>query len=211
MSKAKGHVLNLLGGLVLSSARVHAIDAPEPAFRVLTLDLDGAKAAQPGDKIQILLPDRSVRTYTPIGWGDQTRVVVYRHDPQTPAGRWIDALQVGDTLRFVGPQRSLRLAEGPVTLLGDETSIGVAASYALARPGQVTARFELGVEAANTLASVGLADAVTDGKLTEGVTGTVGITGGGALIQRARAELRTAGVKDIRVKAYWVAGKSGLD
>jgi NADPH-dependent ferric siderophore reductase len=46
-------------------------------------------------------------------------------------------VKAGDELTFMGPQRSLSLDPGPVILVGDETSVAVAASFELERPGQV--------------------------------------------------------------------------
>jgi NADPH-dependent ferric siderophore reductase len=213
MGSLKGRIFDLLKGVALQEATVRAVDAPDPDLRVITLDVTDRGRYTPGCKLQVLLPDRSVRTYTPAGWGEHTRLVAHRHDPQTPAGRWLDGLAIGDAVRFAGPQRALQLPEGAITLLGDATSIATAAAYAYDRPGQVDARFLMPQTPRATLDAVGLADARVEeplDALLEGVNGVVGVTGSGAFVKQARAVLRERGAQ-VKVKAYWIAGRTGLD
>src|SRR5262249_31616167 len=56
-----------------------------------------------------------------------------------PGARWIAEVTVGSEVHFAGPQRSLALPKGPVVIVGDETSVGVAASYAAERAEDVHA------------------------------------------------------------------------
>lgn len=215
MASTKGRVLQWLGGWVLAEGRVEAVREVDRNF--LVLRVRAPLAAGPGDKIQVLLPEQDVRTYTPIPEDEPdvfSLVVLRRGD--TPAGRWAASVAVGDTLRFVGPQRSLSLPDGPVGLIGDATSVAVAAAYARRRP--TVAAFVTDVDLTGVLAAVGLAGSpVFSGlnaveRAVEAVTGpsAIGVTGGGELVQQARTALRARGVNP-RVKAYWVAGRPGLD
>jgi NADPH-dependent ferric siderophore reductase len=198
-------------------------------YRRLTLSTDVRKegAYQPGDKIQLLLPSLDVRTYTPVGWTaeGETEILVFRHSPTTPAGAWVAEVKAGDSFSFAGPQRSLNIPAGPVLLVGDETSIAVMAAYARHRPGLCSALLEVEEEEAALLAAqalgLGQPRLVRRGAggtlgaallelLAERGTVSVGLTGSGSLVQRAREVLREKGGPAPRIKAYWVPGKVGL-
>lgn len=231
MSSGKGRFFRLLSGLMLDSARVEAVEAPAPRFRLIRLaDTSTAdEALEPGDKLQVLLPGDDVRTYTPIGWsGRRTTLLAWLHG-DAPGATWARAVKAGDTLQYLGPQRSLRLSPGRVVLIGDETSVAVAAAFQRARPGQVTAI--LATDAPDEVAAAARAAGlegpvlVSPGAPDEGPAAvveaalgalgrgeaTVGLTGGAHLIQAVRAGLRARGVPDPKVKAYWAAGRAGLD
>ncbi|MEN0068642.1 MAG: hypothetical protein AAGA48_41375 [Myxococcota bacterium] len=222
MASTKGRVLNLLGSWVLSEAEVLSVEPVGDRF--VHLDVQGPDAAPyaPGTKIQIVLPSRDVRTYTPIGWNSgRFQLLAFRHAGQTPAMRWLDTVRAGERLRFVGPQRSLSLPEGPITFIGDETAIAVAAAYRKARADfKVLFEVEDGLEVQPTLNRVGLEDAQvvsrgdrTDPVLLDAVApgAQVGMAGGGAMVQRVRAALRERGVTAFKVKTYWLQGRAGLD
>jgi NADPH-dependent ferric siderophore reductase len=224
---AKGRFFKLFGGL-LTASEVTRVRDLSGGFHFIELQvLPGGRAAwQPGDKVQLLLPSDDTRTYTPIHWGPDgaMALLVYAHGA-TPAAHWVRQVKAGDELRFAGPSRSLSLAPGPVVLIGDETSLAVAASYARARPGQVRAFVEVsaGAKVDEALRALDLDQVVVvqrqpaaprGAALVEelpALEGSVGITGNGELIQRVRSALRARGVKNIKVKAYWVEGRAGLD
>jgi len=214
MGSGKGVLLRWLGGVALRSATVTAVEAPAPRYLRFRLRGDVPRG-EPGDKVQVLLPGDDVRTYTPFAWADDGgarafSLLVFLHG-DSPATRWAKALRVDDTVRFVGPQRALRMPDGPLLLVGDETSLAVAASYAEARPGQVDAVFEGDVPEA-VLRDLGLrARVCAPGEAAsrlDATTATVGVTGSGALIQRVR---EVAGRTVARVKAHWIAGRVGID
>ena len=232
MSSAKGKFARWFGGLFLQDTVVTEVSELGSSFR--RIDLSGPPRAtagwQAGDKVQVLFPSDDVRTFTPTRWTDAGATTLLVHlRAEGTASAWARGLAVGQPVRFVGPQRSLRMAEGPVVLVGDETSIGVAASYAAERPGQVAAVLEVGedVDPGPALLAVGLGDAAVvrrragdahHADLVAAVldaTGrrpaAVGITGGGDLIRGVRAGLAARGVRDAKVKAYWVPGKVALD
>lgn len=203
MSSAKGRILRLLENLVLREARVLDKRTVGP-FVELTVDSLGD--AQPGDKIQILLPDNDVRTYTPIASAPPTLLVHLHAD--TPGPRWARSVAVGEVFRFKGPDRSLRLPDGPVVIVGDETSVAVAKAFTIARPGAVTALIEGpfaldGMRAFERGDYASIAAAIPDGA-------TVALTGGAALVVAVRHALRARGINAI-TKTYWAPGRVGID
>lgn len=224
----KSRLLSLLGGLVLQERVVRAVRVPSSSFRIVDLapPPSGERAWGPGDKVQVLLDDEDeVRTYTPVASGadGSMSLVAFVHG-DTPASRWAQRVTAGQRVRFMAPARSLSMPPGPITLIGDETSLAVAAAYARARPGEVRALFEVGDGAAtaDTVSELGLADVTIATRTGDGhgaalldaigdVRGSVGLTGGGALIQRVRDGLRDGGVRDIKAKAYWIEGRRGID
>ncbi len=230
MPSLKGQFLNLFGKSFLAKATVRSVEDIGAQYRRLVLSTDVKKegAYQPGDKIQLLLPSLDVRTYTPVGWTaeGETEILVFRHSPGSPAGGWVANVKVGDSFSFAGPQRSLNIPSGPVLLVGDETSIAVAAAYTRHRPGLVAALLEVEEEGAAQKAATALglgqprlvrrgAEGALSAAILEllaergGVS--VGLTGSGSLVQRAREVLREKGGPAPRIKAYWVPGKTGLD
>jgi NADPH-dependent ferric siderophore reductase len=222
----KGRFLRFFSSL-LKEGEVIAVQELSPAFRLLRIRAGAERVDwRPGDKMQVLFPSNDVRTYTPLDWsGDGTTTLLAYLHGDTPASRWARQLAVGQRLHFVGPQRSLSMPEGAIALIGDETSLAVAASYARVRPGQVRCIFELQASASAEAAldELGLGAALvihrepgTPGgvsltKALPALSGPVGITGGGELVERARAALRARGIRDIKTKAYWVEGRVGLD
>lgn len=225
----KSRLLSLLGGLLLSERDVRDVRSLSASFRLIELapPSSGKGTHRPGDKVQVLLDGQDeVRTYTPIAWGsDGSMALLAFVHGDTPASRWAKAIEKGQRLRFLAPQRSLSMDEGAITLIGDETSLAVAASYARSRPGRVRALFEIEESTAldDVAKEIGVSDAtiVTRSKSAprgsalldaiRDVKGPVGLTGGGELIQTVRARLRDQGVKDIKSKAYWIEGRRGID
>ena len=113
----KGMILRWLGAVALREATVTTCASPAP--RYLRVRLRGAvPRGEPGDKVQVLLPGDDVRTYTPFAWSDEGEargfsLLVFLHG-DTPAARWARSLREGDVVRFVGPQRALRMPDGPL-------------------------------------------------------------------------------------------------
>lgn len=215
MASPKGRILSLLGGLVLREHPISSVTTLSPRFRLIRLGPPDPRPG-PGDKLQLLLPGDDVRTYTPFVDGDRVALLAWLHG-RGPGSRWAATVAPGGNLRFVGPQRSLNLPDGPVTLVGDETSLGVALAYQRSRSG-VTALIE--TEAPDEVAAVGVA---LGGRFTTFARGDhaaiasaaraagrpVGLTGGGALVTGVRRALD--GAVTVKPKAYWVEGRAGLD
>lgn len=223
MSSPKGKMARLFGGLLLRRATI-ATAEDVGGFRRLVLRGDRA-ACPAGTKLQILLPSDDMRTYSPVASPDGMVLVGWKH-AGGPGGQWIAEVKAGSEVRFVGPQRSLELPSGPVIVVGDETSVAVAGSFEVERPGQVQALFQAGsVEDTRAAAqSVGLRSAFVfprgeTNQLVEAVAAAhaaapqavVGLTGGSELVLAVRNALRKQGIRDVKTKAYWIPGKRGLD
>lgn len=206
MSSAKGQLLRWLGDFVLNESTVRAVELREP---FATIELDPIVGVEPGDKIQVLLPSNDVRTYTPIA-GSVTTLVAHLH-ADTPGPRWARAVRVGDRVRFKGPDRCVRLPEGRVTIVGDATSIATALAFAAARPGAVTALIEGSAPFEGLRSFVG-EPSHTHAAIAEAIdpSSAVVLTGGSALVQGVRAQLRKRSI-DAKTKAYWAPGRVGLD
>ena len=162
----------------------------------------------------------------------RTRILCYAHG-DGPGVAWVRNLKSGGECDIFGPRRSLDVTDvpGPLAILGDETSIGLA--HALLhqdRARAVECRFEVeDVEASRRVtAHLDLDDAVLFGR-TEGdvhldemeatlpalVTADAAfvLTGRATTIQRLQQNLKRQGVPTRRIitKAYWAPGKTGLD
>ncbi|MCX4245527.1 SIP domain-containing protein [Paraliomyxa miuraensis] len=223
MSSVKGRIIRVLSGVLLERAEVASVQEIGGFQRLLLrCDVPGFSA---GAKVQLLLPSNDMRTYTPIPAPDGMILLGWKL-AGGPGGRWMSNARVGDSLLFLGPQRSLALDTGPVVLVGDETSVAVAAAFAAERPGQIyaviQARTASDVRAA--AASVGLhqVDVVARGatastvdavaaKLSASPNALVALTGGSALVVGVRDALRRAGMRKFKAKTYWIPGRTGLD
>ncbi|WP_233206469.1 hypothetical protein [Haliangium sp. UPWRP_2] len=223
MSSVKGRLVRLLGGGSLRRGTVTMVQ-DLGGFRRLVVQCDvGSFVA--GTKVQLLLPSDDMRTYTPIPDAAGLSLLGWKH-AGGPGARWLSSVQVGEELSFLGPQRSLELDAGPVLLVGDETSVAVAAAFASARPGQVQAVIatEAAADVEGAAAAVGLRDidivrrgdvsatvAAVGRGLSRWPAATVALTGESTLIVGVREALRRASVKSVKTKTYWVPGKMGLD
>lgn len=203
MSSTKGKLFRLLSNALLSQARVCAV---ERIGAFVQIELDAVEGARPGDKMQILLPSDDVRTYTPIV-GSRPRLLAYVHG-DTPGPRWANTVKVNDVLTYKGPDRCIDLPPGPVTIVGDETSVATAIGYAIARPGLVTGLIE-GEAPFDDLRCFARGDYEAIAAAVPSV-GTVAITGGSALVQGVRDALRRR-ARAAKTKAYWAPGRVALD
>lgn len=226
MSSAKGKILRLFGTAFLRRGSVVEVQDVGAGFRRITLRSDAAKPA-PGSKVQLLLPSDDVRTYSPVAArDDDVMVLLGWTQAGGPGARWIAEVANGTELHFAGPQSSLKLPAGPVIVVGDETSVAVAASFAAERGDQVSAILEASSPEGlrNAAESVGLrpqhvaargdVDSLVEAVVAARVASpraTVALTGGSQLIIAVRAALRARAIGDIKTKAYWIPGKSGLD
>ncbi len=222
MSSAKGKLVRFLGSAFLKHARVASAE-DVGGFRHVVLRGD-VPTPRAGTKLQILLPSDDMRTYTPIASPHGVALLGWKR-ASGPGARWLSDVQPGAELRFAGPQRSLELPGGPVVIVGDETSVGVAASFEAERPGLVHAVFQAGtVEEVHTAAErVGLRQhaVVARGDVAATIEAViaaratvpkavVGLTGGSELVRAVRAALRARGISDVKTKTYWIPGKRGL-
>ena len=215
MSSAKGKLVRLFGGMVLNRATVVLVEEVGEDFRRLVLRGDAAMP-KAGTKLEILLPSDDMRTYTPIPTADGIVLLGWKR-AGGPGARWMSQVELGEEVCFSGPSRSLVLPDGPVILVGDETSIAVAAAFEAERPGRVQVVLEVGsVDRVRTAAeSVGLRqialfptgqtsqviDAVVAMRAAS-PQAVVALTGGSDLIRAVRAGLRTLGMRKVKTRAY---------
>jgi NADPH-dependent ferric siderophore reductase len=197
--------------------------------RFVRVDVAGAELAGapfvPGDKAQVFLPGIGMRTYTPITWADvgSTWFIGFLHG-DGPGARWLREARAGDAVAFLGPRRSIdvRDVDGPLVLLGDETSLALAVSLTRARPEravrvvleaeapeevrEVARQLEIELALVAVKGDIAALDRVLGEQLEGGATPV--ISGCAATIQALKRGRRGAGGK---TKAYWAAGKRGLD
>jgi ferric-chelate reductase (NADPH) len=209
-------------------------------FRLLTLCGDSLRRVgwTPGQKVQVALGNWTYRTYTPMRWdevGGSMQLLVFLHG-EGPGESWARALRAGDACSMYGPSDSLDLEviDRPALFFGDESSFALANAvrYTSRGPGGVRMLFEVdSVQAARAvldtlgMAHAGLVQRCSDdahfAALEETAARHVGGLGGTSVIlsgkassvQRMRKLLRGLGVPAARIKtrAYWAAGKTGLD
>lgn len=223
MSSVKGKLARWLSGMMLERGTV--VEVREVGgFQRLVVRC-GARGFAAGTKVQVLLPSDDMRTYTPIPDAEGMTLLGWKH-AGGPAARWLASVRAGDEVPFLGPQRSLELEAGPAVIVGDETSVAVAAALASERPGLAHAILQSAASDDVRLAgeSVGLrgievvpradtratVDAVL-AKLAIAPDARVALTGGSELVVGVRDALRRAGVKSVRTKTYWIPGRAGLD
>ena len=238
MLKKPGFVETTFLKWLTRTAKITAIEELSPQFRLVTLTGEALKDHEfvVGQKTQVQLGGFVSRTYTPMMWdkaAGQTKFLAYLHG-DGPASRWAGALKVGDDVAMFGPRGSLDLSDvkTPALLFGDETSFGLAHALAASGVSDVSFLFEVNslADAGQALGALGLAHAV----LVERLAGDMHLdglesrmvemiearkpkqfvlTGKSVSIQRLSRALKARGVTtaEIKAKAYWAPGKTGLD
>lgn len=239
MSSAKGFLAGLAGRFIFRHGKVSAVTWLSEHF--VRIDVEGAQLAGvkfvAGDKVQIFVGE-DMRTYTPVEWSSEglqpggaasrmgkTFFVGYAHGTDTPGTKWLRALKVGDEAPLFGPRRSIDATDlpGPLVLIGDETSVAVAASLTRVKSDRhVTVLLEANQpdETKRVAEALGLkhVTVTTRGKLDAALLAQLDVgatpifTGRAATIQSLkqalRAQQRTVGGL---TRAYWAEGKRGLD
>lgn len=238
MSSLKARLLGgWLGDRILREATVSEVEDLGASYRRISLVGPSLREAtcEPGDKVQIFLPEVGARTYTPFAFDRELGridLLVYLHGTG-PGAQWARSITPSAVVRLIGPRSSLPLPQmdEPVALFGDETSLAVARSLfdIRAAGGHAVVRIEVDSRAAAQLAceAIGLpaeilvertpsashldriarelADAVKEG-------GSLALSGNAHSVQLLRRQLRGLGVERRQnVKAYWAEGKRGLD
>ena len=237
-ARRPGLLSKALMHLLMKRATVVASERLADRFWLITLEGPALKnvAWVPGQKVQIAMGSAFMaRTYTPIEWNaaaGRTCILGYAHG-DGPGSAWVRAVEPGDECDIFGPRASLDLARmsGPLAIVGDETSIGLA--YAATHrdlPRSVACHFEVdGVESARqVVAQLGIQGAVLFAKrrgdahlaaMQAALPALVAagasfvLSGKASTIQRLRQSLRQQAVPATRLitKAYWAPAKTGLD
>lgn len=234
---ADGAFTRMLKRFLLKQATISSVERLGAQYVRIRLQGDALKHQTwtPGDKIQVSLGRGfENRTYTPVSWDSAqgcAEFIVYLHGG-TAACAFFDSVQPGAPLSFMGPRGSLEVnrLQQP-QLFGDETCLGLAAALVQAQPHAGAALiFEVDdiAQTSQVLQALGLRDAMVVGRLSGDVhlaqvseailraalpdTDFI-LAGRAAAIQAIKRRLNGAGVsnRSIKAKAYWAAGKRGLD
>ena len=220
---------DLAGGAFLQAAAVTAVEPCAPGFVRVELRADAFGRAEwvPGMKVQLRTRrgTMKMRTYTPVSWaGDTTELIAYTHG-DGPAADWFRGVQVGDSCELFGPRKSIDLRGlDRVVFVGDESSIALACALTAVTP-HVQHVFEAADPAAveALLAARGLADTsvvVPKTKVLDHVREVVPaepfdlvVTGNAATVHEVRRDSRDWPRRpgEIKGKAYWAEGRTGLD
>lgn len=224
MGSTKGRIIRMVSGVALNRGTVEAVERYGDLVRIRMSCKDYAEF-EPGSKVQLLLPSNDMRTYSPIAELRGMMLLAWTR-AGGPGSEWAAQAKVGETLPFVGPQKSLDADEGPVIIVGDETSLAIASAFALERPLQAYAVImsDAPSDVRAAAASIGLygLDVVPGNDLAQMIVAiqrrivalpgaSILLTGGAGLVIPTREALRKAGVESIKTKAYWVPGKTGID
>ena len=228
----EGFVRRLLARWLFRDASVAENRSLAPGLHRITLEGAALRQASwtAGDKLQIRLgTGLETRTYTPIEWDSASgRTSFIAHAlAWGPGSEWVRRARPGQAVSVFGPRKSLELtAFDPhaSVLLGDETSIGLAAAW---RPSHTILEAGHRREVHELTEALGLpataisrqADDLHLQAMTEAMLCLAGphtrfvLTGRARAVQTLLRALRDDGVaaSRIRTKAYWADNKSGLD
>lgn len=235
MMERLGTIEGALLRLFTKEARVAAARFLEERFRVVTLAGPALRDVtwSPGQKVQIALGGWVQRTYTPMSWdasAGTTELLLFDHG-EAPGATWARTLEVGDVCTLFGPRASLALADvpRPALVFGDETSIGLAHALRHTPGGTKDVDVVLEVDDRALVQKVLDALGLTGVTLVERRAGEAhledvaslvkrslagaALTGKATSIQRLNRALRARGMtsRQLRTRAYWAPGKTGLD
>lgn len=227
---------DLAGDALLSVSEVEHVERIAPDLVRVGLRSEAFRGARwtPGAKIQ-MRPRRGalqLRTYTPVRWDaddGRTELVAFTHG-DGPASAWFDRVRPDDPCELLGPRRSIDLPAltGPVVAVGDESSVALACALRTVHPDAVTVFEAADPDALSAaLPGLGLGTAVVVRRTADraalienaraAVAGTPGgdllVTGDAATLHTLRRTARQWEVPPRRVtgRAYWAAGRAGLD
>jgi len=232
MLSGKALLTGVVGKFLFRSATVRGVEALGSKFRRVTIGGPALCEARfnPGDKVQLFIPDAGLRTYTPMFWDHErglSSFLFYAHGTG-PGSLYSQALALGHSLQFFGPRGSLDLRAyvGKRVLFGDETAIALAWSFWEMRAGsEVSLVFEVVNvdEARHVLDALGMKATLIQRRADEAHLGGVAerlaaakrdgyspiYAGRAQAIQALKRSLGNDGKGP--TKAYWSLGKTGLD
>jgi NADPH-dependent ferric siderophore reductase len=236
MTALTERLADLASGAMLDTATVTGIRRLSPDFVWVELSAEAFRKATwvPGAKLQ-LRPRRgsmSLRTYTPVAWDaarGATELIAFTHG-DGPASQWFGDVAVGQAAEVFGPRRSidLRHPDGGVVFVGDESSVALACALRTVTE-HVSHVFEARDPAGlvGVLAGLGLAERVAVVAKTADRAELLGrardaaaeapytlvVTGDAATVHAGRRASRGWPRTPVQVKgkAYWAEGRTGLD
>jgi NADPH-dependent ferric siderophore reductase len=227
---------DLASGALLDNAHVTGCSRLSSEFVRLELSAEAFRKATwvPGAKLQFR-PRRgsmSLRTYTPISWDvaqGVTDLIAYTHG-NGPAAHWFEQVTVGQTCEVFGPRRSidLRDATGPVLFIGDESSVALACAlrtvandashvFEARDPAGLTdvlAQLSITERVAVVAKSTDRADLLRQARRDAmQAPYTLIVTGDAATVHALRRDSRgwERKPRQVKGKAYWAEGRTGLD
>ncbi|MEU0558981.1 siderophore-interacting protein [Dactylosporangium sp. NPDC006015] len=223
-----GRLIDMAEAALLTEAEVAAVDGVGDDFVRVDLVAPAFRAAKwaAGAKVQIRPPGagRGLRTFTPTSWDmaeGRTSLLAYLHG-DGPASAWFRRVQAGDRVKLMGPRRSIEppAAGERVLFVGDATSVALAQAFETTGAA-LTCLFEAerpqALEGLRPGAEVCEPTALLD-RLRAAGAGMAGpyrlvATGNAATVHAVRREIRTWSAPPAKVtgKAYWAAGRTGLD
>lgn len=237
-TETSGRVGKLLLRWLGKESEIVSVEHWSERFKMIELQGDALKGIHwnAGQKIQIPLAGmRLARTYTPIIWDAQagkTKFLVFTHG-NAPGSNWAKTVALGSRYQIIGPRRSIDISndDSPVLIFGDETVFGLVAalqhSYLKRR---IDALFEVenSVECQPIIDRLHLRNVSLNQRHSdESHLETMGnqiishlhqqnvlvLAGRALAIQRIKQKIKQYEIKSSRIhtKAYWAAGKTGLD
>ena len=169
----------------------------------------------PGDKLK-LNAGGVLRSYTPSQWQDGALQILFHLHGQGPAAQWAAQAQVGETVSFIGPAKSLPPAQASDwhLLIGDPTTVGLFQALHQSARAPCHGVVELAPEDAPALDALGLPlKAVAQDGALEWISdwqppsgrGDVVLSGEADRVRAWRDALLAQGLDKrwIRIKPYW--------
>ncbi|MFI9382258.1 siderophore-interacting protein [Kutzneria sp. NPDC052558] len=233
MPSLSERLVDLAGNAFLRTAEVTVAQPCAPGFVRVELRAEALRGAEwaPGMKTQIRTQRGTLklRAYTPIRWdGDTTELIACTH-ADGPAAEWFRTVAAGDMCDVFGPRKSIDLRGiDRAVFVGDESSIALAIALS-----GVTSRVDHVIEAADpdaataVLAAHGLdrssrvvAKPADPRALLDHVRGVTPdepfvlvVTGNAKTVHEVRRDTRNWSLRPVEIKgkAYWAEGRTGLD
>ncbi|QUQ64213.1 siderophore-interacting protein [Kutzneria sp. CA-103260] len=226
-------LVDVASSAFLHTAEVTVAEPCAPGFVRVELRADAFRGADwiPGAKVQIRTQRGTLklRTYTPIRWdGDTTELIACTH-ADGPAAEWFRGVAAGATCDVFGPRKSIDLRGlDRVVFVGDESSIALAVALRT-----VTSRVDHVFEASEPSAvsamlvsrgldrsSVVVPKTADRQSLLAHVRAAAPdesfdlvVTGNAKTVHEIRRDSRNWPRRpaEIKGKAYWAEGRTGLD
>ena len=240
MSPIPSFVTNAVERLLFKSVVVSEVRNIGPRFRLVHLEGKGFEGVKwvPGQTAQFHLGNLMARAYTPMDLDSKNgsaRFLFYLHGGG-PGSTWASSLKIGDGCLVMRPKDSLDFASfhGPAIFFGDETSFAAAQALHHNHNDGVNIHYVFEVsspaDVALVIEELGLDNTSViqrnpNDSHIETVVKTLMekamlldspqwfLTGMALSIQQIRKRLRALAFSTpkLKVKAYWLPGKVGLD
>jgi ferric-chelate reductase (NADPH) len=228
---------DVAGAVMATPAEVTAVDRSIPDFVRVGLRAPSFRRVSwtPGSKLQVRpTPGKmTMRTYTPARWdadAGETELVGFTHG-EGPAAAWFTHIEMGGTLQVYRPRKSIDLtAADSVLFVGDESSVALARAlthvacvaqhvFEATEPTSLTAILaELGLQESVTVVRktedrATLLDAARRDSERLGQPYDLVASGDAATVHAVHRNVRGWSRQPRRKtgKAYWAAGRTGLD